>query len=143
MAAAVGLCGSGLATRSVSASAPRAGIKGVPLRSSRLSAPVRNNSRVATCMAFPSNWLRKDSLVPVLATVGWVLPSSIPIYGNTGDSLTGLFFSRIGPLLGQFPAPPAIDDPFWTLGFLWHLGLFACLTLGQIGVQARKEGYFD
>jgi hypothetical protein len=24
----------------------------------------------------------------------------------------------------------------------WHLGLFLALTLGQIGVQGRKQGYF-
>jgi hypothetical protein len=24
----------------------------------------------------------------------------------------------------------------------WHVGLFVCLFLGQIGVQARKQNYF-
>lgn len=29
------------------------------------------------------------------------------------------------------------------LPLLQHMGLFACLFWGQIGVQARKQGYFD
>jgi hypothetical protein len=26
---------------------------------------------------------------------------------------------------------------------VWHVGLFLAMFLGQIGVQARKQGYFD
>lgn len=42
----------------------------------------------------------------------------------------------------QFPKGPGIDDPFWIYMITWHLGLFITLTLGKIGIEGRKEGYF-
>ncbi|KAL4430381.1 hypothetical protein ABPG77_002187 [Micractinium sp. CCAP 211/92] len=43
----------------------------------------------------------------------------------------------------QRPRGPALTSDFWILMVTWHIGLFACLFWGQIGVQARKQGYFD
>ena len=38
--------------------------------------------------------------------------------------------------------PPAVGNEFWLLMITWHVGLFTVLTLGQIGVQGRRQGYF-
>eukprot|EP00245_Coleochaete_scutata_P002656 TRINITY_DN1359_c0_g1_i2.p1 TRINITY_DN1359_c0_g1~~TRINITY_DN1359_c0_g1_i2.p1 ORF type:complete len:153 (-),score=28.16 TRINITY_DN1359_c0_g1_i2:411-869(-) len=93
-----------------------------------------------TC--FARDWLRKDLSVIGFGIIGWMVPSSIPAIN--GDSLSGLFFSSIGPELAHFPTGPAIDSPFWLWMVTWHVGLFLCLFYGQIGIQARKEGgYLD
>eukprot|EP00775_Hariotina_reticulata_P003644 gene3644-3905_t len=83
---------------------------------------------------YPSDWLKKDPLVPVLGFLGWTIPANIPSSAFGGNSLFGLFTASIGENLAKFPQGPSIDDPFW--------GLFACLFWGQIGVQGRKQGYW-
>eukprot|EP00882_Tetradesmus_deserticola_P019039 GHRQ01020481.1.p1 GENE.GHRQ01020481.1~~GHRQ01020481.1.p1 ORF type:complete len:160 (-),score=43.02 GHRQ01020481.1:689-1168(-) len=86
---------------------------------------------------YPSDWIKKDPLVPVLGFLGWTIPSTIPISAFGGQSLFGLFTASIGDNLAKFPVGPSIDDPFWLYLLTWHMGLFACIFWGQIGVQAR------
>ena len=91
-----------------------------------------------TC--FERNWLRTDFNVIGFGLIGWLAPSSIPAID--GNSLTGLFFGSIGQELAHFPTGPALNSPFWLWLVTWHLGLFLCLTFGQIGFKGRNEGYF-
>ncbi|XP_021715688.1 photosystem I subunit O-like [Chenopodium quinoa] len=91
-----------------------------------------------TC--FERNWLRTDFNVIGFGLIGWMAPSSVPAIN--GNSLTGLFFSSIGEELSHFPTPPALTSQFWLWMVLWHLGLFLCLTFGQIGFKGRTEEYF-
>ncbi|NBH31919.1 photosystem I protein PsaO [Staphylococcus warneri] len=119
------------------------------LNSAFLRSPTtaRNPLRVAqasggkyTC-TFPRDWLRRDLNVIGFGLIGWLAPSSIPVIN--GDSLTGLFFGSIGTELAHFPTPPALTSPFWLWLVTWHLGLFICLTFGQIGFKGRTEDYFE
>eukprot|EP00884_Botryococcus_braunii_P017252 jgi/Botrbrau1/420/Bobra.110_2s0070.1 len=87
-------------------------------------------------------WLRKDPLVFVLGFLGWTVPANIPVAAFGGKSLFGLLLESIGQELAKFPTGPALTDPFWLYLVLYHVGLFLALTLAQIGVQARKSGYF-
>ncbi|XP_047153457.1 photosystem I subunit O [Vigna umbellata] len=96
-----------------------------------------NGGRV-TC--FERNWLRTDYSVIGFGLIGWLAPSSIPAIN--GKSLTGLFFDSIGAELAHFPTPPALTSEFWLWLVTWHLGLFLCLTFGQIGFKGRTEDYF-
>ncbi|KAK9755870.1 hypothetical protein RND81_01G056600 [Saponaria officinalis] len=91
-----------------------------------------------TC--FQRDWLRRDLNVIGFGLIGWLAPSSIPAIN--GNSLSGLFFSSIGEELSHFPTPPAVTSQFWLWLVLWHLGLFICLTFGQIGFKGRTEEYF-
>ncbi|XP_010557432.1 PREDICTED: photosystem I subunit O [Tarenaya hassleriana] len=91
-----------------------------------------------TC--FERNWLRRDLNVVGFGLIGWIAPSSIPAIN--GKSLTGLFFESIGSELAHFPTPPALTSQFWLWLVLWHLGLFLCLTFGQIGFKGRTDDYF-
>ncbi|KAI5666825.1 hypothetical protein M9H77_16678 [Catharanthus roseus] len=118
------------------------------LSSGFLKTPVsaRNPLRLAkagggkfTC--FERNWLRTDLNVIGFGLIGWLAPSSIPAID--GKSLTGLFFESIGTELAHFPTPPAITSQFWLWLITWHLGLFLCLTFGQIGFKGRTEDYFN
>jgi photosystem I subunit PsaO len=70
------------------------------------------------------------------------VPSNIGVSAFGGKSLFGMFTASIGEELAKFPAGPAVTDQFWLYMITWHVGLFVALTLGQIGVQARKQGYF-
>ncbi|XP_059300334.1 photosystem I subunit O [Lycium barbarum] len=118
------------------------------LSSGFLRSPVtaRNPLRVAqasggrvTC--FQRDWLRRDLNVIGFGLIGWLAPSSIPAID--GKSLTGLFFESIGTELSHFPTPPALTSQFWLWLVCWHLGLFICLTFGQIGFKGRTEDYFS
>ncbi|WOL11227.1 photosystem I subunit O [Canna indica] len=91
-------------------------------------------------ICFERNWLRKDLNVIGFGLIGWLAPSSIPAIG--GKSLTGLFFDSIGTELAHWPTGPALTSPFWLWMVTWHLGLFLCLTFGQIGFKGRTEDYF-
>ncbi|KAJ6804967.1 photosystem I subunit O [Iris pallida] len=91
-----------------------------------------------TC--FEKDWLRKDLNVIGFGLIGWLAPSSIPAIN--GDSLTGLFFQSIGNELSHWPTGPALTSQFWLWLITWHLGLFICLTFGQIGFKGRTENYF-
>ncbi|XP_011004353.1 PREDICTED: photosystem I subunit O-like, partial [Populus euphratica] len=91
-------------------------------------------------MCFERDWLRKDLNVIGFGLIGWLAPSSIP--ANGGKSLSGLFFESIGTELAHFPTPPPLTSQFWLWLVTWHLGLFICLTLGQIGFKGRADEYF-
>ncbi|CAI9294545.1 unnamed protein product [Lactuca saligna] len=112
----------------------------------RSTTTTRNPLRVShasggkyTC--FERDWLRRDLNVIGFGLIGWLAPSSIPAIN--GDSLTGLFFGSIGTELAHFPTPPALTSQFWLWLVTWHLGLFICLTFGQIGFKGRTEDYFE
>ncbi|XP_016441914.1 photosystem I subunit O-like [Nicotiana tabacum] len=122
--------------------------KKVCLSSGFLKSPVtaRNPLRVAqasggkfTC--FERDWLRRDLNVIGFGLIGWLAPSSIPVIN--GKSLSGLFFDSIGTELSHFPTGPALTSQFWLWLVCWHLGLFICLTFGQIGFKGRTEDYFS
>ncbi|XP_065865035.1 photosystem I subunit O isoform X2 [Euphorbia lathyris] len=98
------------------------------------------NANGGRFMCFQRDWLRKDLNVIGFGLIGWLAPSSIPIID--GKSLTGLFFDSIGTELAHFPSPPALTSQFWLWLITWHLGLFICLTFGQIGFKGRTEDYF-
>lgn len=72
----------------------------------------------------------------------WTVPSSIPVGALGGDSLFGLLNKQIGAELAHFPSGPALDSPFWLYLVTWHVGLFATMLLGQVGVNGRKQGYW-
>ncbi|XP_061357985.1 photosystem I subunit O [Gastrolobium bilobum] len=91
-----------------------------------------------TC--FQRDWLRTDFNVIGFGLIGWLAPSSVPAIN--GKSLTSLFFDSIGAELAHFPTPPALSSQFWLWMITWHLGLFICLTFGQIGFKGRTEDYF-
>ncbi|KAJ4724923.1 photosystem I subunit O [Melia azedarach] len=91
-----------------------------------------------TC--FERDWLRTDLNVIGFGLIGWLAPSSIPAIN--GKSLTGLFFESIGTELAHFPTPPSVTSQFWLWLITWHLGLFLCLTFGQIGFKGRTDDYF-
>merc|ERR1712224_89760 len=92
---------------------------------------------------FDSNWLNADATVLVLSFLGWTIPSAIPVSRFGGSSLFSKFLSSIAVELGRFPKGPALDSDFWLHLALYHIGLFLCMLLGQIGVQGRKQGYFS
>ncbi|KAG9156040.1 hypothetical protein Leryth_012102 [Lithospermum erythrorhizon] len=136
----------GLGTSSLSTPS-RVPSKQTSLSSGFLRSPItaRNPLRVAgasggrvTC--FERDWLRRDLNVIGFGLIGWLAPSSIPVID--GKSLTGLFFDSIGTELAHFPSPPALTSQFWLWLVCWHLGLFICLTFGQIGFKGRTENYF-
>mmetsp|Transcript_344 Transcript_344/g.599 ORF Transcript_344/g.599 Transcript_344/m.599 type:complete len:136 (-) Transcript_344:57-464(-) len=82
-----------------------------------------------------------NPVVLFLALAGWILPSSIPtgIPLFEGSGLTPAFLNSINANLAKWPAGPAADDPFWTLLFMWHLGMFATMIFGSIGYQIAKN----
>lgn len=86
--------------------------------------------------------MKKEPLVLVVGFLGWTIPSAIPVSAFGGQSLFGALNGRIAELLGQFPTGPALSDDFWLLMVTWHVGLFVTLTLGQIGVQGKRQGYW-
>eukprot|EP00877_Chromochloris_zofingiensis_P009535 jgi/Chrzof1/4835/Cz15g01010.t1_PSAO[v5.2] len=88
-------------------------------------------------------YLRRDPLVPLAGFLGWTIPSNIPVSAFGGKSLFGLFTASIGQELSHFPVGPALTDDFWLYLIVYHAGLFACIFFGQIGLQARKQGYFE
>lgn len=71
------------------------------------------------------------------------MPAASPSPSFGGGSLFGALTESIGKELAHFPTGPALDSPFWLQLVAYHVGLFLCMTLAQIGVQARKQGYFD
>lgn len=81
-----------------------------------------------------------NPIVIVLAMVGWVVPSSIPtsIPLTEGTGLSQAFLGSMQSNLANWPKGPGLDDPFWLLLVLWHIGLFACLIFGTIGYNLSK-----
>ncbi|KAL3752291.1 hypothetical protein ACJRO7_013013 [Eucalyptus globulus] len=109
-----------------------------PVRARNPMKPVRASGGRFTC--FQRDWLRADYSVIGFGLIGWLAPSSVPAID--GKSLTGLFFESIGNELAHFPTPPPLASPFWLWLITWHLGLFLCLTFGQIGFKGRTDDYF-
>ncbi|XP_059627740.1 photosystem I subunit O [Cornus florida] len=139
----------GLGTSSLSSPSRVSSTKPTGLTSGFLKSPLtaRNPLKQAqasggkfTCGNFQSDWLRRDLNVIGFGLIGWLAPSSIPAIN--GNSLTGLFFQSIGEELSHFPTGPALTSPFWLWLVTWHVGLFLCLTFGQIGFKGRTEEYF-
>ncbi|XP_043697713.1 photosystem I subunit O [Telopea speciosissima] len=134
----------GLATSSLLSSPPkRSNLNSSFIRSGGVAArnPLKQQlSSGGKFTCFQRDWLRTDLNVIGFGFIGWLAPSSIPIIN--GNSLTGLFFQSIGSELSHFPTPPALTSQFWLWLITWHLGLFICLTFGQIGFKGRTEEYF-
>ncbi|CDF32153.1 unnamed protein product [Chondrus crispus] len=105
----------------------------------RASTPATNTPRMGFEISEGVEF-KLDLTILILAIVGWVVPSSIPagIPLTEGSGLTQAFFASMNANLANFPKGPAGDDPFWTLLFLWHTGLFACMIFGTIGYNSRK-----
>ncbi|GBF99827.1 photosystem I subunit O [Raphidocelis subcapitata] len=108
------------------------------------AAPARRAALVcrAAGAPYPGDWLKKDPLVIGLGFLGWTLPSTIGVSAFGGQSLFGLLTQSIGEEMAHWPVGPALSDKFWLYMITWHVGLFLTMTLAQIGVQARKQGYF-
>ncbi|KAJ9188639.1 hypothetical protein P3X46_000015 [Hevea brasiliensis] len=138
----------GLGSSSLSCPSPISSPRRVPLISGFVKSAVtaRNPLRQTGAnggkfMCFERDWLRTDLNVIGFGLIGWLAPSSIPAIN--GKSLTGLFFESIGTELAHFPTPPPLTSQFWLWLITWHLGLFLCLTFGQIGFKGRTEDYFN
>ncbi len=59
--------------------------------------------------------------------------------GSVGPPLSALIAAT--PCLTTGPCF-VLSPPCRLYMITWHIGLFLCIFLGQIGVQARKQGYF-
>merc|ERR1712216_306747 len=95
-------------------------------------------------LKFDDDWKKSSVPVHLASLFGWVIPSASPCPAFPDNaSLFELFSERISANLANFPQGPAADDKIWLYMLTWHMGLFACMMFGQIGVQARKQGYFD
>merc|ERR1712216_1063489 len=95
-------------------------------------------------LKFDDDWKKSSVPVHLASLFGWVVPSASPCPAfENNASLFQVFSDRIGPNLANFPQGPAADDKIWLYMLTWHMGLFACMMFGQIGVQARKQGYFN
>lgn len=70
------------------------------------------------------------------------MPSAIPVGSFGGTSLFGAFTAQIGTELAKFPTGPSLDSQFWLYMITWHVGLFATMLLGQVGVNGKKQGYW-
>ena len=123
-------------TATRSALAPRA----------RKAVKARASVKVAASadLKFDDDWKKSSVPVHLASLFGWVIPSASPCPAFPDNaSLFELFSERISANLANFPQGPAADDKIWLYMLTWHMGLFACMMFGQIGVQARKQGYFD
>ena len=111
-----------------------------------------NKARVSTVfvtraanadLKFDDDWKQSSVAVHLASLFGWVIPSASPCPAfEDNASLFAVFSERISANLANFPQGPAADDKIWLYMLTWHMGLFACMMFGQIGVQARKQGYF-
>lgn len=52
---------------------------------------------------FNGGWAKLNPAVTGAAMLGWMLPSSIPVSGFDGNSLTGKFIGSMFTELGHFP----------------------------------------
>ena len=115
-------------------------------RAARKAVKARASVKVAASadLKFDDDWKKSSVPVHLASLFGWVIPSASPCPAFPDNaSLFELFSERISANLANFPQGPAADDKIWLYMLTWHLGLFACMMFGQIGVQARKQGYFD
>jgi photosystem I subunit PsaO len=120
-----GFCGASLAVR--------------PVRSPRVA---RSGTVRVSAAQGSYQWLNKEPLALVIGFVGWFAPSNIGVQTFGGKSLFGAFMASIGENLANFPTPPGVTSNFWFLMLFWHVGLFTTLTLAQIGLNGRKQGYW-
>merc|ERR1712216_697822 len=109
---------------------------------SRFDITTRSQTKTSVAGSTEYKWIKPDPLVFALGFAGWTIPSAFPVSGFGGDSLFSKFLGSIGSELAHFPTGPSLDSSFWLYLSLYHIGLFLCLLLGQIGVQGRKQGYF-
>jgi len=119
------------------------GVVGTRVVGGRVPRAARRTSVRVAASANGYQWLNKEPLALMAGFAGWFLPSNIPVSAFGGKSLFGLFMESISENLAHFPTGPALDDKFWLYMITWHVGLFLTLTLGQIGIQGRKQGYFN
>jgi len=116
----------------------------------RIATPIAKARRVSVVtkaanadMKFDDDWKKSSVAVHLASLFGWVIPSASPCPAfEDNASLFAVFSERISANLANFPQGPAADDKIWLYMLTWHMGLFACMMFGQIGVQARKQGYF-
>lgn len=122
------------ATLSSTSFAPRAARVAVPR-----VAPARLSPRMDFEISEGVTYKLNPAIV-LLSAAGWIIPSSLPagIPLTGGAGLSQAFFTSISANLDNFPAGPASADPFWTLCFMWHIGLFTCTMLGSIGFGMQK-----
>eukprot|EP00179_Madagascaria_erythrocladioides_P000041 CAMPEP_0198313018 /NCGR_PEP_ID=MMETSP1450-20131203/4178_1 /TAXON_ID=753684 ORGANISM="Madagascaria erythrocladiodes, Strain CCMP3234" /NCGR_SAMPLE_ID=MMETSP1450 /ASSEMBLY_ACC=CAM_ASM_001115 /LENGTH=148 /DNA_ID=CAMNT_0044015987 /DNA_START=101 /DNA_END=547 /DNA_ORIENTATION=- len=115
-----------------------------PFMGARLAVPAATTARAKITMEYEfseGEMFDNNPLVLFLALAGWILPSSIPagIPLTEGTGLSQAFLASIQRNLANWPAGPAATDPFWTLCFLWHLGMIGTLIFGSIGYNIRKN----
>ena len=117
------------------------GARGIA-RAATGAAAVSTRKQATMSGLFERDWLRKEPIVGALGFLGWTIPSNIKV-GSLGDaSLFGKMMESIGEELQHFPTGPGVHDDFWLYMITWHIGLFSVMTLGQIGWQGRKQGFF-
>jgi photosystem I protein PsaO len=121
-------------SRAVTVSAFRGARVAAPVAPAR--APVRMEFEISECVEYELN-----IVVLVIALFGWIVPSSIPapIALTNGAGLSPAFFASVSANLANWPAGPSAADPFWTLCFMWHIGMFATMFFGTIGYNLNKN----
>ena len=113
-------------------------------RAARKAVKARASVKVAASadLKFDDDWKKSSVPVHLASLFGWVIPSASPCPARARITPPfELFSERISANLANFPQGPAADDKIWLYMLTWHMGLFACMMFGQIGVQARKQGY--
>lgn len=113
-------------------------------RAARVAAVPVRAARTQPCMEFEISEgvpYKLNPTILVLSAFGWIIPSSIPagIPLTGGMGLSQAFFNSISTNLANWPAGPSAADPFWTLCFMWHIGLLACTMFGAIGFGMRSN----
>ena len=104
-------------------------------RAGRKSVKARASAKVfaSSDLKFDDDWKKSSVPVHLASLFGWGIPSASPgpaVENNA--SLFKVFSDRIADNLAHFPQGPAADDKIWLYMLTWHMGLFACMMLGQI-----------
>ena len=92
---------------------------------------------------FDPEWINANDHLLVIGSslAAWTAATSTPM--SNGDTLFNAFHSAMIRELANFPQGPALDNDIWLYMTIWHFGVFVVMTLGTIGVQGRKQGYFN
>ena len=101
----------------------------------RKSVKARASAKVfaSSDLKFDDDWKKSSVPVHLASLFGWVIPSASPCPAfEDNASLFKVFSDRIADNLAHFPQGPAADDKIWLYMLTWHMGLFACMMLGQI-----------
>ena len=104
-------------------------------RAGRKSVTARASAQVfaSSDLKFDDDWKKSSVPVHLASLFGWVIPSASPCPAfENNASLFKVFSDRIADNLAHFPQGPAADDKIWLYMLTWHMGLFACMMLGQI-----------